>query len=347
MPEPKEDTFLRGQAIQSFLVGTDDEIKTQLSLLFAICQNVEASAKGLDLDFYKFADLFESGFQGQGSKFIPSQNAVYAKGFWGSKQKNRPKIRVLYESSKDWQNQGFALIELQPDRTVEEECYMLFGTPMQLIQQVMFWMNLHIKLANLSTGGGTHDSVSYPMVKRYCMIRMHFKGIIRGTTADHLVIKSFRLMTDDPKSISNNRLKSLGERIHEKFNGFTFVTGHEAYTYNDPEKGFSRVWGYFIDAANAKKVYEQMLDIPGYSPNWKRLTKSTVVEPGDRFDLVADHDMQANVRIRLDRERPIADVKFKKATIKFPAIKKEFEYVNEFGFVTDITAKLQDYAKTQ
>ncbi len=197
--------------------------------------------------------------------------------------------------------------------------------------------------AGEATGGGS--PIRLPIyVKGHIYIKLMFKGFIANTKADHRVEKTFRLMKDDPRTITTERLTALATLVHSKFNNFTFTTGHDAYTYNHPEVGFSRIWGFFNTEVDARRLFEQMLDIVATAPEWQRLTRSTVVQPGDRFQEPPEKELQANVNVRTDRERPIATVHFTKALIKFPHIRKELELVNGFGVNPLLMKEIQSYA---
>lgn len=222
--------------------------------------------------------------------------------------------------------------------------FTIAGTPEQIAAQLPILQALYLAVKDLEAkgGGGTSRPLPSDVVGKI-FIKLSFKGIIRGTIKNHIVEKTFRLMKDDPKTISRDKIKYYGDRIKTKFNNFTFITGHETYTYNDPVNGFNRIWGHFLDQANGVKLYEQMLDIIPVSPNWKKLTCSKVVQPGDRFQDPPDKVMQAGVSIRTERERPVADMKFYRATIKFPHVRDELLLVDELLGVHDPVAKLMTY----
>lgn len=339
---------LRGIPSTISLVGNDDQIKTQMALLLGITQLTESQVKGFDIDFLKWVEAFEEGFV---TGYAAKQHPLFSKKYWGQLQKTRPRIRVIRESKPNWEKQGYWLVEFQPDRSNESEAYILFDTARNLVSQIMFWMNLHYKLRNLDVNaeavGGGNERPLPKFVKGKIYIKLHFKGLIRGTRADHNVEKSFRLMNDDPRTISEGRLNSLATNLYSKFLNFTFTTGHDTYTYNDPDNGFSNVWGHFNDETQARRLFEQMLDLVNESPDWAKLRVSKVVQPGDRFQEPPDKEMQAGISVRTDRERPIADVKFTKATIKFPKIRKELEFVNEFGMTLSVVKQIQEYQQSQ
>jgi hypothetical protein len=154
-------------------------------------------------------------------------------------------------------------------------------------------------------------------------------------------------MNDNPRTIPKSRLDYLGNRIKSLFNAFSFTTGKDAYTYNESDQGFNRSWGYFATQQDAQKVFEQLLDVNNLSPNWQRFTHSSVPIPGDRFQNPPDKVSQANVLVRLYPERPTALMKFNKAQIKFPHIRKSFLWVDKNFKVHDVYQAILDHQESR
>lgn len=331
--------FLAGGKSNIPLIGNDDEVKTQLSLLLGFGQLLDSEVKGLSLDFYDFIKLFEEGFV---TGFAAKQNVELNKKYWGQTLKTRPKVRVIQESSKAWQEKGYAVIELLPDRTIENESYLLFGTPAMLIQQVMYWMNYHRnKGANVSVGGGNSQRLPVSVTGQ-CFVKLRFYGRSQGGKR-HFVYKSFRWVKVNPQTVKQQDVTNLANNIKNKFDNFKFTTGHKSFTYNRPDQGFNRVWGHFKDRGEAMRLFEQALDLQRFRPDWSHLTESEVIQPGTRFRSPAEKILQAGVLIRAQEERPIATVSFNGAFIKFPHIKDEGVLVDSQGRVMDIAKFLAPY----
>jgi hypothetical protein len=328
-----DETFLRGIQANTPLVGTDNEIKTQLSLLLGIGQIIEVQGKGLDIDFYKFVELFEDGFS---TGFLPKQNVTLNPKYWGQSQKNRPKVRILLESSKNWQAQGYALIELQPDRTIEQQSYLLFGTPAQLIQQVMYWMNLHRKLANLDVtaedSGSSYREPLSPNFKDWLQLTLYWRGITEATGKNHTVNKSIRLKQVDPKTVSLAFLKQLGARVLEKFDQLTFKTGHIKVKYTNWDDGF-QTWGYFDTEATGYKVIESMGDIINKPINKDLLIYERRADPTEAFPVRGERTTVATKPVRIKAKAPIANMKFHAASLTFPYIQHKEQLCNISGYI--------------
>ena len=331
-----EDKFLRGIKSNIPLTGTDDEIKTQLSLLLGTAQLVEAQAKGLDIDFYKFVEMFEDGFS---TGFLAKRNESLNPKYWGQTQKARPRIRVLQESSKTWQKQGYALVEFQPDRTVEEESYLLFGTPAQLIQEIMYWMNMHRRLNNINVESELlyqilaaierepepFNPIGHPKIKLLFLENSFtFKtkkakdpDITRGEAQ-----LSFRLMNQTNENYTKAEAKALAEKIKNKFINpvFKFVKGKEHYIYFEKKLG-KKLTCWTKNQAEAEKLFEQTLDLVGDSPDLEKMVKRSNLNPSKAYDDTPGKKIILGEPTKLDRVRPIVEVEFSSAYLSMDGIK--------------------------
>lgn len=281
------DKFLTGGKSKIPLAGNDDEIKTQLSLLLGVGQLLDTEIKGLGLNFYDFVKLFEDGFvTGFGTK----QNVELNKKHWGQTLKARPKIRVIQESSKTWQNKGYALIELLPDRTVEEESYILFGTPAQLIQQIMYWMNLHRKLGNLDTqSSGLYTIPANQLeesVETQPQLILQFQESAvdaRKNKRPRSPLRATHYIRIKQDFSSENEVKAIAQKVYSLLVNplFKFDKGKVKYSYRDKQQGHSLILACPTES-EARKVIEKILACVGQKPNWFRLTQSEskkVTEP--------------------------------------------------------------------
>jgi hypothetical protein len=115
---------------------------------------------------------------------------------------------------------------------------------------------------------------------------------------------SFRLMNETTDTLTKSEATALGTKIKSLFNSgsaFFWKRGKELASYIDQEKGY-----YFqilvFNETEAKKVIEQVLDIRGHSPTWKKLTmhqnKTIMGKP-----------------IKQPRRRPVGTVRFVSAVL--------------------------------
>lgn len=317
-----DQSSLRGIPSNISLVGTDDEIKTQLALLLGIGQLTEAQSKGFDIDFLKWVELFENGFN-QG--FAPRENKKL-NAYWGQTQKNRPRVRVLNESAKTWQQQGYYLIELQYDRTREDESELLFGTPRELIAKIMDAMNFHLKMQNalnvdldeviaaVEREVPAYNVTGHPKVKLLFMenYSKFFARLNKNPRATRVRGQlSFRLMDKNNGSLTETDLDNLARSIKSKFVNplFTFTKGKEYYHYEEPRAGMPlKCWAK--NEQEAKKLYNQTLELINKKPDLERIRKIVSLNPSKTYRETAKTEIIVGKAIKLDKLRPVIDVEF-------------------------------------
>lgn len=190
-------------------------------------------------------------------------------------------------------------------------------------------------------GGGTYQRLPSSVVGQ-CLVTLLFRGKSQSIK-NHRVEKTFRWVKVDPRTVSHQNVLDLANNIKTKFDNFSFVTGEKAFTYNRPDQGFNRIWGYFNSQTDAMKLFEQLLDLQSFSPDWSRLTNSNVVEPGSRFQSPPGKIQQAGVLIRPYEERPVVSVKFTRAFLKFPHVPEAGVLVDSSGGVMDVARFLAQY----
>lgn len=331
---------LRGLISSISLVGTDDEIKTQLSLLLGIAQIQEAQFKGLDIDFIKWIDAFENGFN---AGFAPRQDKKLA-AYWGQTQKTRPRVRILNESKKDWEKQGYYLIEFQPDRSRENESYLLFGTPRELINKLMDWMNFHIKMQNalnvdfdeviaaIEREPVKYNPTGHPKVK--LIFLENYLEWQKRYAANNIATRgraqiSFRLMNKTNKNITSDEILNLANKIKAKFVNplFKFTKGKEYYRYLEPKAGdVLRCWTQ--NEAQARKLYEQVLYLIGESANTENLRKIISLNPLKAYPETTRTEIILGKPVKFDKVRPIVEVEFISAYLIMEGLKKPIYLVN-------------------
>lgn len=207
-----------------------------------------------------------------------------------------------------------------------------FAAAMKAVQMMLKELKIE------PSGGGSTRTIPH-YVKGQLLLTLYFSGEVTDTKKRHTAEKSMRLTKYDPGTITFEQISALATKIKSKFNNWAFSTGTQTYCYGHPEIGFNRVWGHFFDETNAKKMFESMLDLINESPDYRRLTHSRVVNPGDRFSPTPNKVNQAGKLVRPDRERPTAIMKFEKATLKFPHIKNPLEIVDRYqNIIKDLSA---------
>ena len=334
---------LRGLINQLTLVGTDDQIKTQISLLYGIATILETSNKGLDLNFEKFIALFENGFFGTHAK---AENPRYAQ-YWGQPQASRPKVKVLQEikasATDSWSNQGYYLIEFQPNRKDPDNSRLLFGTPAQLIQQLMQQMNDYLHAGSFSdeidalvaaierepdpyTAQG-HPKVKLIFLENYFEYHKRLSKSNEVTRGEAHV--SFRWMDKTNGTVTKQDLISLATNIKNKFVQplFTFTKGKELYTLANRRIG-DKLYCWAKNQQMATKVFEQVLDLVGQSVDQVEVRKHAPLQPAQKYKDNPGTTVIAGEAVRKSALRPIIDVEFYKAYIAIEGLRKPIYLVS-------------------
>ena len=134
---------------------------------------------------------------------------------------------------------------------------------------------------------------------------------------------SFRLMNvGEDNDISETEAKSIGNQIKSLFggNGFIWKKGKEMITYSDWEKGY-QFQLLCRNKEEGKRIIEQLLDIQGHSPDWENLNHSVNERPAERYPPIPPTKSILGRVQRMQRERPIADVRFQYATLTIHGMK--------------------------
>lgn len=109
-----------------------------------------------DFDLDNWISDFEDGFP----RFTKI-NPVLKKNYWGQEFGNRPRVRELNVEGDAQLVEGYRVVEFFPERENEEESYILFGTPIELMSQLTLLQNWRMMLSNKLEGVG--NFVGYPI----------------------------------------------------------------------------------------------------------------------------------------------------------------------------------------
>lgn len=191
----------------------------------------------------------------------------------------------------------------------------------ELEQKVEMVLDLLAELRNRRARGQVKD---YPKITLY--FEQQKKDVNTEFPVPLSAQLSFRWMKYTVEQIRNNEkaVRELATVIKTKFARppLYFEKGKKVGMYNDPKKGFNFVWSEFKDETNAKKVFEQMLDIQKKTPDWENLIISSSVNPTKAYEELPDKKMVMGELIREPRKRPLGRVYFKYAYIIIPPKKK-------------------------
>lgn len=200
----------------------------------------------------------------------------------------------------------------------------------ELEQKVDFLVDLLAEMRNRRNRGA---------VKQYPKVTLYFEQDKKDLTEEfrsliHAQI-SFRWLKHPIDKIRNDEktLKQLALVIKNKFAKplFYFDKGKKVGMYNSPEQGFNFVWSEFKDEENARKTFEQVLDVLGKSPDWECLIMSGSVLPTKAYPDLPKKVSILGEQVREPRKRPLGRVYFKHASISIPPKKTPIYLIDVTG----------------
>lgn len=119
---------------------------------FVVGSEMREQGRSFDIDNWskEFEDCFPKAMK---------LNPLYRDGFWGRPYGERPRLKEHNTESDAIATEGYRIIEFFPNRDVEDESYMLFGTPSEIRIQVVLLMALRM----MQEHGGGSEWVGYPV----------------------------------------------------------------------------------------------------------------------------------------------------------------------------------------
>jgi hypothetical protein len=220
--------------------------------------------------------------------------------------------------------------------------YYFSGTPEQLSMLLPFAQIVHKALEGLEVdaGGGTPKELA-PKRSSKILIKLVFFGLsVQGRRKS--VETRFRLMKDDPKTITLARIQFLARQIHQRFNNWEHTTGKRLACYADWDNGY-QLQLQVPSLAEAQRIVEQVLDIQSHSPDWTNLTIDQNANEESRYPVLPDKVQIANTSIRPSQQRVTAKVRFTRALIKFPHIPRFVQICTKKGDIIPNLSFLGDY----
>lgn len=127
----------------------------------------------------------------------------------------------------------------------------------------------------------------------------------------------FRLMNQEDETLSMAEAFAYGQRVKANFGtggGFVWRKGKVMCSYTDWNRGY-QLQLLCRDKAEGRRVIEQVLDIQQHTPDWKRMNVTGNEEPAERYPTIPPNKIIMGKSERAQRERPIADVRFRSAAL--------------------------------
>ena len=128
---------------------------------------------------------------------------------------------------------------------------------------------------------------------------------------------SFRLMNQTAESLSEAEVNQYALRVRSAFAlgmGYIWKKGKLMCSYTDIEHGY-KLQLLCRSKSDARDVIEKVLDIQNHTPNWKFLNVSENEETMERYPTIPGNQYILGKSRRKPRARPIANVRFKFASL--------------------------------
>ena len=146
----------------------------------------------------------------------------------------------------------------------------------------------------------------------------------------------FRLMNEPETGImSEADAKSYATKIKSTFatgNGFVWRKGREMWNYTDWYKGY-QLQILAIGEAEAKEVISAVLGIQGHAPDWDSLSRSMAASPSTAYPTSPGTVTTVGKTVRLPRRRPVANVRFRYATLNLHTLARPLLLIDKTGLL--------------
>jgi hypothetical protein len=203
------------------------------------------------------------------------------------------------------------------------EKYNFSGTPEQLAILLPIAQMLHQSFEDLELSSSGHDyeripGTSFrgsPQVQLWFKEQSSVAKLADRARNPHEARASFRL--PEGSWASEAPAREMARKIKAKFATpiFQFQSGEIKFTYFDNKKGYDfRL--LTLNATEAKKVIESVMDLNGHSPDWKLLKKHES-EPGT-FSSIPDRVQVLGKTVKVSNLRPKTTLYFNYAIGKVP-----------------------------
>lgn len=167
-------------------------------------------------------------------------------------------------------------------------------------------------------------------------IQLYFHEDLQDVDNDYSPVTgeiSVRLMDETSASLNDADLTRYASKINTLFasgSGFVWRKGKTMAAYTDREKGYS-LRLLCRDAAEGRRVIEQVLDIQSHNPQWEYLTINQGDQPSASYPTIPPLERILGRNRRMPRARPIASVRFQTAFLHVRGIPRAIVLLDRSG----------------
>jgi hypothetical protein len=320
-----------------YLAGPEWSIIQQSSQTKVI-HDILANRLGYGFTFEKWFEDWEKGWKGLINRTGPvktlstnypisdvKREGITVEG-WRKTASQRPGY-IEWKNPNKKANPPYRVIEYWPDRSVKETSYVLTGSDVQIIEQIL--------RLEYQTGGNAIAETDgfeggwYGIRTGQPKILLSFWEDIEDLEAGFNRVQGrlrFRIMdkTDDPDGtlpkISWTDIRQYRDRVFQQFQqpngglGLIWKKGKDMLVYTDRPRGYqSRI--LCRDETGGRLILSAMLAVQQHQINERKLNFSSPVQPTLAHPTIPEQKTILNKLVKLPRTRPIADVRFSRAVM--------------------------------
>lgn len=148
---------------------------------------------------------------------------------------------------------------------------------------------------------------------------------------------SLRLMDEDSKTITQSTINAIANRINSKFghgSGYILHKGKDVASYTDKKRGI-QTWYFARSKSSAEEFFRDLISIEGSSFDPKYFNYKENGNPTGSFPTIPDSIHILGKTYKLNRQRPIASVRFQYALLHIHGQKHCVPLVDRTGIYLD------------
>ncbi|MEL7354075.1 MAG: hypothetical protein AAFN38_21815 [Cyanobacteria bacterium J06560_5] len=192
--------------------------------------------------------------------------------------------------------------------------------------------------ALLGGKGDTGETVFRPTVRRRLkpQLKLFFMEDIQDVADGYAPVSgriSIRLMSHDSSSVTPAIARTYATKVKTNFSsgsGFVWRKGKDMCSYTDWDKGY-QFQLLCRSESEGRRVVEQVLDIQNDSPDWSKFQHKENAEPATAYPTIPGRERIYGEIRQEPRLRPIADVRFKYASLHIEGLPTPIILVDRTG----------------
>lgn len=311
------------------LGGTPAELRTMVQIIQALRQ-----ATGANIDFDQWFELYRNGFldfqenRNRGNFQLTGENQ------WGRLKdaETRPRWEE-WTTSFQRADLGFRTGEYWPDYSQESNSFVISGTDLMLIDQVLQIEHQQSK----GVAGGKGNSAAWPPLKGQPQIKLYFLSA-DGSESE----TSFRIVTksDDPKSplpkIDKSDLRNYATKIKELFatpDLFVWQKGKQIVSYKNRWQGFDGQWILCQNETAGRSLLTKLLEIQELELDTSKIRLSTAPDEAAAFPANPPDIIVLDEPVKQETERPVTEAIFSRAEINLSKLRRPIPLVERSRIV--------------